>query len=129
MISLDSQRDAWRNQLKNWISGLPSGARFTRADKSVLTLSVRTSEPAKVREMKLAGFNSAVSMECHLVLPITEAQPEASVEFIEIEDFAGKYLRYDILTVALLRGRGCYRLGLRSRSSKPTQAAPPRPLA
>lgn len=123
MISLASIRAAHRRKTLAYISAEPSPARFR-----TLVLTVRSSEIAKARDIKMAGFTPGVTHDCQVALPVTASLPLAEKERIEVLDLAGQWLSYDIASVTPLQGTACYRLGLRQRNSAPTSVAPPRPV-
>lgn len=122
MIPLATVRQAHRTKLANYISAEPSPARFR-----TLVLNVRSSEIAKSRDMKQAGFTPGATHSCQVVLPIGTALPQAGKELIGILDLANQWLNYDIVGVTPLQGTDCYRLDLMQRNSAPTTSAPPRP--
>lgn len=121
MISLSSIRAAHRAKTLAYISAEPSPARFRS-----LTVNVRSSEIAKSRDMKQAGFTPGATHSCQIALPVNEPLPQASKELIGILDLANQWLSYQIVGVTLLQGTACYRLDLLQRNSAPTTAAPPR---
>lgn len=126
MIPPAITRLADRRKWLLWIAAQPSPARFLRtaANGGEITLSVRTSEPAKSREMRLGGFIPTVELQCWVVLPIGALRPSPEKEFIAIVDLDQEYRTYAIEKATALLGTGCYQLLLKSRPSAPLSDPP-----
>lgn len=120
MIPLTTRRLAERRLLVAKIAATPSPARFR-----ALAFDVLLSEPAKAREMKLAGYQTDFRGEARVVLPLGSKPPEPEKEWIEIADYSGVTHRYDLSIVTPLLGQDCYTLALRARNTKPTRGAAP----
>lgn len=127
MITFETKRRADRNRWEAFIAAQPSAGRFMRstANGGPLIVTVRTGDARKAREMKQGGFTPTIDTDAWLALPLVAGQPEPANEFICIQDLAGEYRTYDIITVTPLLGYGCFQLGLRSRATKPTAGQPP----
>ena len=120
MIPLLTRRTAERRLLLAKIAATPSPARV-RAH----ALDVLFSEPAKAREMKLAGYGASFTAEARIALPPGEKPPESEKDSIDIQDFSGQTHSYTLTTVTPLLGLDCYTLGLRPRSTTQTRSAAP----
>lgn len=121
MITLDAQRATDRRRLEAYVAARPSPARFRK-----FAPTVRTTEPAKAREMRQGGFTPDVSMVATLVLPIGVPRPQEGKEIIEIQDMSGDYCTYDIRKVTPLLGYCCFQLDLAARAGKTSRTPPPR---
>lgn len=130
MIPFTSVRTAERRRIIAVIAAEPTPARLLRTvanGSARLELSVRASEPSKVREMRQGGFDPTIELECQIALPLASPRPEAEREFMEVADHSGEFRTYTIGTVKALRGLDCYLLGLKSRKNAPTGQRPVRP--
>lgn len=120
MIPLDIRREAERRLILAKIAATPSPARFRRSSFSVLF-----AEPAKAREMKLAGYGASYTGQVTVALPLGEKPPESEKDTIDVQDYSGATHTYTVATVTPLLGRGCYQLGLRARTAKQARTATP----
>lgn len=120
MISLLTRRTAERRLVVAKIAATPSAARFRK-----LALDVLFGEPAKAREMKLAGYGAAYTAEATLALPLGTAPPESEKDTIDVQDFSGQTHTYTVATVKPLLALDCYTLGVRARTARTTRSAVP----
>jgi hypothetical protein len=121
MIPLTSIRAAHRHKTVGYIAAEPSPAVFRSA-----TLYVRSSEIAKSREMRQAGFTPGATHSCQIALPFGADAPQPAKEQIAVLDLADQWLNYDIVGVTPLQGSSCYRLDLKVRNGAPAAPRPPR---
>jgi hypothetical protein len=118
MIAYTAIRAAHRRLLEGKIAARPAAYRFRTFNGSVLL-----SEPAKAREMKLAGYNLGFTAQVMIALPLGEKPPEPEKELIDVQDLSGATHTYAIASVTPLDGTDCYTLALRARNAKPTRPA------